>query len=77
MSEYFTIKVCYLHLYDHIIKCRYTWYDMSEIPSVSWHSNKNIPGNVSNADIDVPIDTKLFTCEICTYNIKHFFWHMP
>ena len=44
---------------------------------MSWHSNDNLPGKVFNVHTDVSIDTKLFTCEIRTYDIKHFFRHVP
>ena len=76
-SEYFSIKGCSLHLYNHVIKCHDTRDDMSAIPSMSRHSNNNMPGDVFNVHTDLPIDAKLFTCEICTYNIKHFFRHTP
>ena len=42
---------------------------------MSWHLNDNMPGNVFNVHTDVSIDTKLFTCEMRTYDIKHFFRH--
>ena len=64
-------------VYDRFIKCHDTQDDVSEIPSMSRHSNNNIPGNVFNVHTDVSIDAKLFMCEICTNNIKHFFWHTP
>ena len=70
MSEYFPIKVCSLNLYDRVIKCHDTQDDMSVIPSMSWHSNNNMPGDVFNVHIDVSIDAKLFMCKIRTYDIK-------
>ena len=50
---------------------------MLSIPSMSWNSNNNMTGNVFGAHTDVSIDTELFTCEIHTYDIKHFFLNMP
>ena len=76
-SEYLPIKEFYLHLYDRVIKCHDTQDEMSVIPSMSWHSNDNMQGNVFNVHTDVSIDAKLFTCEIRTYDIKHFFRHTP
>ena len=77
-SEYFTIKVCSLHLYDRVIKCHDTPDNMSAIPSMYRNLNNNIPKNVFNVNTDVSIDAKLFTCEIWTYDIKYyFFWNIP
>ena len=67
----------FLTFYDRVIKCHDTRNDMSEIISMSWHSNDNIPGNVFNVHTDMSIDTKLFTFKICTYDIQNFFWHVP
>ena len=61
-----------LHLYDRVIKRHNTRADMSAIPSMSWHLNNNIPGKVFNIYVNVSTYTKLSTCEICTYDIKHF-----
>ena len=45
---------------------------MSEIPSMSWYFDDNIPWNVFKVHVNVSIDTKLYICKIRTYNIKHF-----
>ena len=71
-SEYFLIKGRSLHLYDRVIKCPDTQDDMSEIPSMFWHLDDDIPGNVFNVHANVSIDTKLSMCKICTYDIKQF-----
>ena len=76
-SEYFPIKGCSLHLYNHDIQCHNTRDDISDIPSMSWHSNNNMPGNVFNVHTNVSIETKLFTFEIRAYGLKHFFRNMP
>ena len=60
------------HLYVFVINCCDTLAYMSSIPSMSHHLDDNIPENVFNIDVNVSIDTKLCTCEICTYKIKHF-----
>ena len=39
---------------------------------MSWHLDDNIPGSVFNIRSNVSIDTKLYTCKIRTYDIKHF-----
>ena len=77
MSEYFPIKGCSLRLYDSVIKCHDTRDDMSAVTSMSRHSNYNMPGNVFKFHTDVSIDAELFTCEIRTYDIKHFFQDTP
>ena len=76
-SEHFPIKGCSLHFYDRVIKCHDIRDEMSAIPSMSWHSNNNMPGSVFKFYADVSIDTELFTYEIRTYDIKHFFQHTP
>ena len=76
-SEYFTIKGCSLHLYNCVIKCHNTRAYMSAIPSMSQNLDDDMPGNVFNVHTNVSIDTKLFTCKIRTYDIKHLFRHMP
>ena len=60
-------------MYDSVIKCHNTQDNMSAVPSMYWNLNDNVPGNVFNVHTDVSIDTKLFTCEIHTYDIKRFF----
>ena len=76
-SEYFPIKGYSLYLYDIAIKCNDTRADMSEIPSMYWYLEENIPGNVFIVRANVSIDTKLFTCKIFTYDIKKFFRNVP
>ena len=61
-----------LHLYSRFIKYHNTRADMSAIPSMSWNLENNIPGNVFNVHVNVSIDTKLFTVEIRTYDLKKF-----
>ena len=77
MSEYFPIKKFSLYLYDCVIKYHNTRADMSAIPSLSWHSENNMQGNVFNVHVNVSIDTKMSMCKISTYNIKHLFQHVP
>ena len=64
-------------MYDRVIKCHNTRDDISAIPSMSRNSNNNMPWNVFNVHTDVSIDAKLFTYEICMYDIKHFFQSTP
>ena len=59
-----------LHLYDRVIKFYDTQSEMSAIHSMSCHSDDNMPENVFNVHVNLSIDTKLFTCEICTYDNK-------
>ena len=47
-SEYFPIKGCSLRLYYRVIKCHDTRGDMSEMPSMSRHSNENMHGTSSS-----------------------------
>ena len=61
-----------LNLYNSIIKCHNTRAEISEIPSMSWHLDDNMPGKVLNVHVNVPIDTKLSTCKIHKKYIKHF-----
>ena len=61
-----------LHLYYCVIKCHDTQADISEIPSMYGHLDNKIPGNVLNIQVNVSIDTKLFTCKILMYDMKHF-----
>ena len=72
MSEYFPIKGCFLHLYDRVIKCHDTRDAMSEITSMFWNSDNNMPGNIFNVHVNVSIDTKLSTVKIRPYDIKYF-----
>ena len=76
-SEYFPVRGFSIHLYDCVIKCHNTRADMSEIPSMSWHLDDNMPCKVFNVHTNLSIDTRMFTCKIRTYNIKHFFCHVP
>ena len=48
-----------LNLYDHVIKCHNTRTDFPEIPSMSWHLEDNMTGNVLNVNVNVSIDTKM------------------
>ena len=61
-----------LHFYDRFIKCHDTQTYMSEILSMSCHFDDNMLGNFFDVYVNVSIDTKLYTCEIRKYDIKHF-----
>ena len=66
-----------LYLYNHVIKFHNIRAYMSEISSIFWHSNNNMPWKVFNVHVNVSIDTKLCTCKIYTYDIKQFFRNVP
>ena len=58
-----------LRLYHRVIKSQDTRAVLSETHSMSLHSDENVPKNVFNVHVNMPIDTKLSTCELCTYDI--------
>ena len=59
-----------LHLYHRSIKCHNTRDDMTELHSMSGHSNDNIQRNVLNVHTDVSIKAKLFTYGTKVSSIK-------
>ena len=40
-----------LNFYDRVTKCHNIWDDVSEIPSMSWNLDNNVPGDVFNVHV--------------------------
>ena len=58
------------------MKCPDMRIHVSTMPSMAWHLNKIFHKHF-NIFASVSIDTKLYTCEVCTYGIKYLYVLFP